>query len=119
MENPQGELIDVCKIKDQLPRILSLEDPSLVFEGKQINNIRHSLGVHPSIPTFFALLNKLFEIQNKGGLGYAHGKITLPAEVIPIRDQLPELDKKFGKLQYGRNDQCPCGSGTKFKKCCG
>ncbi|WP_175418759.1 SEC-C metal-binding domain-containing protein, partial [Escherichia coli] len=21
--------------------------------------------------------------------------------------------------QFGRNDPCPCGSGKKFKKCCG
>lgn len=34
-----------------------------------------------------------------------------------------EQDKKKQELkkQYkvGRNDLCPCGSGTKFKKCCG
>ena len=24
-----------------------------------------------------------------------------------------------GRLDVGRNDPCPCGSGKKFKKCCG
>ena len=27
--------------------------------------------------------------------------------------------KKFSDADVGRNDPCPCGSGKKFKKCCG
>ena len=30
-----------------------------------------------------------------------------------------EKDRGFHNLQIGRNDPCPCGSGLKFKKCCG
>ncbi len=34
-----------------------------------------------------------------------------------------DLSKKYGilsaKREIGRNDPCPCGSGAKFKKCCG
>jgi hypothetical protein len=30
-----------------------------------------------------------------------------------LETQLPRLEK------IGRNDPCPCGSGKKFKKCCG
>ncbi len=29
----------------------------------------------------------------------------------------PRMKKKTTKI--GRNDPCPCGSGKKFKKCCG
>ncbi len=29
-----------------------------------------------------------------------------------------ELDEKF-YAKTGRNDPCPCGSGKKYKKCCG
>lgn len=28
-------------------------------------------------------------------------------------------DARFIRLRPGRNDECPCGSGLKFKKCCG
>jgi preprotein translocase subunit SecA len=38
----------------------------------------------------------------------------------------PSLDSVFGNrareaqpVQIGRNDPCPCGSGRKFKACCG
>ncbi len=30
-----------------------------------------------------------------------------------------EKDAGFPKLNVGRNDLCPCGSGKKFKLCCG
>ena len=30
-----------------------------------------------------------------------------------------EKDAGFAALKVGRNDLCPCGSGRKFKKCCG
>ena len=36
---------------------------------------------------------------------------------------LTEEEKRIAKLKkehnIGRNDTCPCGSGLKFKKCCG
>jgi len=33
-----------------------------------------------------------------------------PAAPVPIRKSGPKV---------GRNDPCPCGSGKKYKKCCG
>jgi len=41
--------------------------------------------------------------------------------------QLTELKKEMPtnspapakKVKVGRNDPCPCGSGKKYKKCCG
>ncbi len=29
------------------------------------------------------------------------------------------FDEKGGEMKVGRNDPCPCGSGLKYKKCCG
>jgi preprotein translocase subunit SecA len=28
-------------------------------------------------------------------------------------------EEPVAKLKIGRNDPCPCGSGKKYKKCCG
>ncbi len=47
------------------------------------------------------------------GMGYAE---TQPAEqVAPGK---PKPVRRTGK-KIGRNDPCPCGSGKKYKKCCG
>jgi uncharacterized protein YecA (UPF0149 family) len=37
-----------------------------------------------------------------------------------VKAMRPELDQKkeYGQ-KIGRNDPCPCGSGKKYKKCCG
>ena len=42
--------------------------------------------------------------------------------VLPLAADVVHVDakqslKKVGKI--GRNEPCPCGSGKKFKKCCG
>lgn len=33
--------------------------------------------------------------------------------------QIPPLPTRAGRPRIGRNDKCPCGSGKKFKTCCG
>ncbi|NOZ60785.1 MAG: anaerobic sulfatase maturase [Calditrichaeota bacterium] len=40
------------------------------------------------------------------------------AEQAAIRQKIRQMVAE-GKLVVGRNDPCPCGSGKKFKKCCG
>ena len=44
-------------------------------------------------------------------------------EDIQAEEELIEKTKKVdpikGGAQPGRNDPCPCGSGKKYKKCCG
>ncbi|MBR2904596.1 MAG: SEC-C domain-containing protein, partial [Lentisphaeria bacterium] len=39
----------------------------------------------------------------------------------PMPELPPEIDLTYHNdaPQIGRNDPCPCGSGKKYKKCCG
>lgn len=46
----------------------------------------------------------------------------LQAEVVdPDAPPLPDMPVEQAKREsdVGRNDPCPCGSGKKYKKCCG
>jgi preprotein translocase subunit SecA len=45
-----------------------------------------------------------------GGQGGAAMEAAMRSVAIPVRRDTPKV---------GRNDPCPCGSGKKFKKCCG
>lgn len=38
-----------------------------------------------------------------------------------ILEAITEFGNEFmgGETKVGRNDPCPCGSGKKYKKCCG
>jgi preprotein translocase subunit SecA len=51
--------------------------------------------------------------QSTVGMGYAD---TQPAEQVAPGKRKPV--RRTGK-KVGRNDPCPCGSGKKYKKCCG
>lgn len=48
-------------------------------------------------------------------------EIESPEEEINPDTEFAALDKKSKKdhTKIGRNDPCPCGSGKKYKKCCG
>jgi len=48
-------------------------------------------------------------------------EVNTPSSVRPFADDPPERPMPFRKAapKIGRNEPCPCGSGKKFKKCCG
>jgi preprotein translocase subunit SecA len=45
-------------------------------------------------------------------------RFSAPAKVTPNRTAPPKQVVRSGE-KVGRNDPCPCGSGKKYKKCCG
>jgi hypothetical protein len=48
-------------------------------------------------------------------------KKQIAALVSPDDPPLPDAPVEQAKCEHptGRNDPCPCGSGKKYKKCCG
>jgi len=60
--------------------------------------------------------------QNERLLG-ERGKRTRSKEDIEAEEELIKKADKVEPLKAdkepGRNDPCPCGSGKKYKKCCG
>ena len=40
-------------------------------------------------------------------------------DFLPPKDRLNPLPQILNPGKVGRNDPCPCGSGKKYKKCCG
>ncbi|MCJ7745231.1 MAG: SEC-C domain-containing protein, partial [Actinobacteria bacterium] len=54
-----------------------------------------------------------------------HAQVVEVEERLPLRvvessgDEEPAGAEQRHKDKVGRNDPCPCGSGKKYKKCCG
>ena len=91
-------------------------------------------------PNFVDLLNDLYGTQmtlrgflETYKLDYLKDKIYSPTSVLysskafadlmgfiptPEESKAKEIQKTMGAT-VGRNDPCPCGSGKKYKKCCG
>ena len=67
---------------------------------------------HPAKPNELTRLGE----QMRTALGV---KLTADNQLVPLEaEEVPMLEAPASK-KVGRNDPCPCGSGKKFKKCCG
>ena len=67
---------------------------------------------HPPKPNELTRLGE----QMRAALGV---KLTADHQLVPLEaEEVPMLEAPASK-KVGRNDPCPCGSGKKFKKCCG
>jgi SWIM/SEC-C metal-binding protein len=42
-----------------------------------------------------------------------------PEDITDLEILLNPIKPKISEDKVGRNDSCPCGSGKKYKKCCG
>jgi yecA family protein len=71
--------------------------PSFVRTKKQIVDVAHE--INDFVENTYAL--RLEQYQEKSGQATRPGSAT------------------YSKPRWGRNQPCPCGSGQKFKKCCG
>lgn len=61
----------------------------------------------------FALLADAVEVLREYAEAAGEGEETQHADNYPVPPQPLRVEK------IGRNDPCPCGSGAKYKKCCG
>ena len=104
----------------------------LITDGISANILRR---VEAKYPNFMKVINKIYEtdmtfeeLLEKYKPQYLKEKIFSSTTVlyesktfaktigyIEEEEQKPKIDAK----NVGRNDSCPCGSGKKYKKCCG
>jgi hypothetical protein len=103
--------------KTQTPEfIIKLHLDSLDYETKHVNCDSADI---PDIVKYFldkqGALNTLrYRYQEmKGDGGASHMK-----RIKGMEDK-PHDHKGLAEPKIGRNDPCPCGSGKKYKKCCG
>ena len=64
------------------------------------------------------------KIKQRPEIVHDREKIAIPEEKTHLKSTLQDksgktFDKKSKKKKIGRNDPCPCGSGKKYKHCCG
>jgi len=61
-----------------------------------------------------------FAVTNKGGKTTFSFRLPSIAKIDFVKEGAPiEMPLKKTTPKVGRNDPCPCGSGKKYKKCCG
>jgi SWIM/SEC-C metal-binding protein len=65
-------------------------------------------------------LKELVSIFEEHGWQYTIGlEPDKPEDIIDLEILMNPQKTKIAEKKVGRNEPCPCGSGKKYKKCCG
>jgi len=73
----------------------------------------------------YGQLDPLVEYKNEGYkmfkqlLENINANIVKAVQNVKIQENIEQPKEIVDKKEVGRNDPCPCGSGKKYKKCCG
>jgi hypothetical protein len=90
--DPKGEYCDVTpKETPGITKILFLSDPTRVYSGRQIDNVRIALKDDSLVHTFIKNAESYYEVMNRGELADYHGYIVLTPEMIEIKEQNSRL----------------------------
>lgn len=57
--------------------------------------------------------------EDKKRLNLTHGRLPLRGSVVQSQAQAQNTTYRRTTPKIGRNEPCPCGSGKKYKNCCG
>lgn len=106
--NPSGDYIDITPKLDNERIILFLPDSQRVYENKLIENIRKPLIDNEFTRRLIKEEQMRFQLRRKH---FKNGKVDVDA----LLEELEVINSK----KVGRNEPCLCGSGKKYKKCCG
>lgn len=109
---PDGKLIDITAHNYNEKRILFLFDSSVCYQGITIPSHRQALTDSPLVAEFIRLYSERDHFMQSSTLGNVY---VMPAD---LHNRINALQFLFSQ-EVGRNDPCPCGSGLKYKKCCG
>jgi hypothetical protein len=111
-------LVTACEVRDIEPE--ELEEPDLKPALLKLARLQLPESVKQEVPALCGAM--LADLEAQGRL--AGGRL-LGAYVRALKEAFTETasgkPKPFKNpgSRIGRNDPCPCGSGRKYKKCCG
>lgn len=111
-QSDDGRLVDITPHSYGEKQILFVPDTSVEFEGVIIPNKRAPLTTSPTIARLIDLCNTKDYILQQSGTSKT---CAIPKVLI---DEILRLQIAI-RQEVSQNDLCPCGSGLKYKKCCG
>lgn len=141
--SPDGQLVDVTPKQAPVQSTLFLPDLRRIYEGRQIPNEFLAISKDPLVQEHIDIQRRKFTLLNRGERAQAHGEINLVGREAREYERLASREQEImerivsnilgqGSKQQvmgegsllpmhkpGRNDPCPCGSGRKYKRCCG
>ncbi len=111
-------LVAACAVRDVEPE--EIEEPDLKPALLKLARLAVPASIKSEVPALCAAM--LADLESQGRLSGGRG---LGAYVRALKEAFAEAGSDKAKpvkrpgSRIGRNDPCPCGSGRKYKKCCG
>jgi len=96
--DPTGTYRDLTPKRFGFQQSVFLADPSLTYDGKQINNVRVAINHDLLIEEFIAAADQYYEATNRGRLAHLHGDEYLAALTTEQRAELLTIQKRQEKL---------------------
>ena len=116
----EGNWVDVTPHTPTEEQIVFLPDKSVTNDGSRTPSEFFQLTESEDVKEYINMFLRIREIEDEKR--DASGLVKLSGQQIKeyqeIMAKLTELNSRFEE-KVGRNDPCPCGSGLKYKKCCG
>lgn len=107
-DNPIVAEMDALCLLDDLR--MAFEHPSSIIERYRLQIGFTKIDLDEITP----IISAIMELNNKARLWVTYGNSS---DSTCVLQNLTTVTKNSAKA--GRNDPCPCGSGLKYKKCCG
>jgi hypothetical protein len=123
-ENDDEDLIDITPKANQATRILFVPDDRVLYDGRQIKNIRLNTSKNPLVNDLIIICDAYFQITNSGKLAYEHGDITefltqSQKEDIAFLNLVKNITLALLQEDGTIEDLCKCNSSKRFKNCHG
>lgn len=112
--NHQNEVVDIVPKPQNEKTVLFLPDSVRVYKHRPVPNMRKLLVENDYTRRWLASGRKKDEIMAKH---FRNDEVDAEAATGEFEEWISSLPP--GQPKVGRNDPCPCGSGQKYKKCCG
>lgn len=96
--DPSGALRDITPKDLPFEQSVFLPDPELVYEGRQIDNVRVPLRDDQLVRDFIAAAEAYYEATNRGELADKHGDIT-PYLTPAQKQEIAEIMRRRMQLQ--------------------
>lgn len=114
-ESPTGELKDLTPRPSPTKRILFIRDPSMIYDGKRVNNIRINYSNNEVINDLFKIYEDEFETFGPEGIVLPHQQLlnlSFEMRKVSVQERMELIFKHLKKT-----DPCYCNSGEMLKNC--
>lgn len=114
-ESPTGELKDLTPRPSPTKRILFIRDPSMIYDGNRVNNIRINYSNNEVINDLFKIYEDEFETFGPEGIVLPHQQllnISFEMRKVSVQERMELIFKHLKKT-----DPCYCNSGEMLKNC--